>query len=213
VIHRGFRAGVMCVTLATASLALSEPSIRLGGRVTSMNCTFYNGFADPLGEVTRITHMDAYKGIGIEAVYGPIGWAYGRVELASVRFFSAGGGALVGFPAAGLDVLVEPQFHWRVVPYVWGGGSYTGYWGKQNNADPRFGQIGKLNSLYELRAGVGVEYRLSRRVNLFAEFQTLVDMSVLAPSAVRDFPQLWEFSGFGPMARADVGFRYDFGAR
>jgi hypothetical protein len=210
---RDFSAAVLCVTLAIATLALSAPSIRLGGRVTSVNGTFSAGWDDSLGEVSRITYVDAYKGMGIEAIYGPVGWVYGRAELAGVRFFNAGGGALVVFPAAGLDVLVEPQLHWRVLPYVWGGGSYAGYWGKQDNADPRFWPSGKLNSLYELRAGIGVEYRLSRRVNLFAETQTLVYLSVLAPSAVRGFPQQWRLDGYGPMARADLGFRYDFGAK
>jgi hypothetical protein len=209
---RSFRAAIACVTVVSASLALSAPSIRLGGRGTSVNGTEWVQFDDSLGEVTRFTYMDAYKGMGIEAVYGPIGWAYGRVELAGVRFFNAGGGALAVFPTAGLDVLVEPQFHWRVLPYVWGGGNYTANWGKQDNADPRFWPSGKLNSLYELRAGIGAQYRLSPRVNLFAELQILDGMSVLAPTPFRGAAQHVVFSGVG-LARADVGFRYDFGAK
>jgi hypothetical protein len=201
----------VCVTLV-ASFAMASPSIRLGGRGTTWNGTTYIADFDSLGEVTRITYDDAYRGVGIEAVYGPIGWAYGRVELAGVRFFNAGGGALVVFPTAGLDVLVEPQFHWRVLPYVWGGASYAGYWGNQGTPDPRFSPFGHLNSLYEFRVGIGVEYRLNKRVNLFAEIQTLSSLSVLAHDARRGFPQLWRFDVFG-LPRADIGFRYDFGAR
>ena len=206
---RGSRGAVAFVAIAIASLALSAPRIRLGGRGTSVNGTEWVQFDDSLGEVTRITYVDAYKGLGLEAAYGPIGWAYGRVELSGIRFFNAGGGALVVFPTAGLDVLVVPQFHWRVLPYVWGGGNYAGYWGKQNNADPRF-ETGY--PLYELRVGIGVEYRLSRRVNLFAELQMLDGRSVLAPTPFRGASQRVIFSGVG-LTRADMGFRYDFGAK
>lgn len=203
------KTAVVYLMLAAASIALAAPSIRLGGRGTGVNGTEWVQFDDSLGEVTRITYMDAYKGVGIEAVYGPVGWAYGRVELAGVRFFNAGGGALVVFPTAGLDVLVEPQFHWRVLPYVWGGGDFTGYWGRQNNADPRFTSS---YPLYELRAGIGAEYPLGPRVNLFAELQTLHGHSVLAPTPFRGATQHVIYSAVG-LARADIGFRYDFGAR
>jgi hypothetical protein len=195
------------VTLAT-SFALATPSIRLGGRGTSVLGSSYAGWNDSLGEITRITYEDAYAGVGIEAVYGPISWAYGRAELAAVRSFFAGGGALIVFPTTGLDVLVEPQFQWRVLPYVWGGGSYAGYWGKQDNADPRF----SVRSLYELRAGIGVEYRLSPRVNLFAEIQVLSTLSALFPGPPRGSGQGVLFKSYG-VERADVGFRYDFGAK
>jgi hypothetical protein len=177
-----------------------------------VNGTEYVAWADSFGEVSRITYMDAYKGLGIEAVYGPIGWAYGRAELAGVRFFDAGGAALVVFPTAGLDVLIEPQFRWRLLPYVWAGGSYTGHWGNQGTSDPRFSRFGDLHSLYEMRAGLGLEYRLSRRVNLFAEIQTLSDLSVLAPSPDRGVAQWLYFDVVG-LCRADMGFRYDFGAK
>jgi hypothetical protein len=206
------KAAVVYLMLASASLALASPSIRLGGRGTTWNGTTYIAYSDSLGEVTRITYDDAYRGVGIEAVYGPIGWVYGRVELAGVRFFNAGGGALVVFPSAGLDVLVEPQFHWRVLPYVWSGASYAGYWGSQGTPDPRFSPFGHLHSLYEFRVGIGLEYRLSRRVNLFAEIQMLDNLSVLAPDARRGFPQWWHFDVLG-LPRADIGFRYDFGAK
>jgi hypothetical protein len=212
VIHRNAGAGVACVMLAAASITLASPSIRLGGRGTTWNGTTYIADFDSLGEVTRITYDDAYRGVGIEAIYGPIGWAYGRVELAGVRFFNAGGGALVVFPPAGLDVLVEPQFHWRLLPYVWGGAYYMGYWGNQGTPDPRFSPFGHLHSLYEFRVGIGLEYRLNKRVNLCAEIQTLDNLSVLAPSAVRGLPEWWHFDVFG-LPRADIGFRYDFGAK
>lgn len=202
------KTAVVYLMLAAASIALAAPSIRLGGRGTYVLGTSSAGWSDSLGEISRITYEDAYRGVGIEAVYGPIGWAYGRAELAGVRFFDAGGGALVVFPTAGLDVLVEPQFHWRVLPYVWGGGNYAGYWGKQNNADPRF----SVRSLYELRAGIGVEYRLSPRVNLFAEIQTLNDLCALFPGPPRGSGQGVLFESYG-LERADVGFRYAFGTR
>lgn len=208
---RAVRFGAVCLTLV-AAFAMASPSIRLGGRGTSVNGTGYVSDLDSLGEVTRNTFMDAYRGVGIEAVYGPIGWVYGRVELAAVRFFNAGGGALVVFPPVGLDVLVEPQFHWRFLPYVWGGAYYTGYWGNQGTPDPRFSPFGHLNSLYEFRVGIGLEYRLNKRVNLCAEIQTVSSLSVLAPSAVRGFPEWWHFDVFG-LPRADIGFRYDIGAR
>ena len=214
VIHQNAGAGVAYVMLAAVSIALASPSIRLGMRGTTWNGTTYIATFDSMGEVTRITYEDAYKGMGIEAVYGPIGWVYGRVELAGVRFFNAGGGALVVFPTAGLDVLVEPQFHWRVLPYVWGGAYYNGYWGNQGTADPRFPppNVKKINSLYEFRVGIGLEYRLSKRVNLSAEIQTSDYLSVLSPSGIRGFPQQWWMDAFG-LLRADIGFRYDFGAK
>jgi hypothetical protein len=212
VIRRKASASMACMALAAASIALATPSIRLGGRGTIENGYVREIWHDSLGETSRTTFWDAYKGLGIEAVYGPIGWAYGRVELAGVRFFNAGGGALVVFPPAGLDVLVEPQFHWRLLPYIWGGAYYTGYWGNQGTPDARFPVLGRINALYELRAGIGAEYRLSRRVNLFAEIQTLSYLSVLAPSPFRGDSQGARFESVG-LERADIGCRYDFGAR
>jgi hypothetical protein len=182
VIRSAACSAVACVTLAT-SFALATPSIRLGGRGTSVLGSSYAGWNDSLGEITRITYEDAYAGVGIEAVYGPISWAYGRAELAAVRSFFAGGGALIVFPT-------------------------TGYWGKQDNADPRF----SVRSLYELRAGIGVEYRLSPRVNLFAEIQVLSTLSALFPGPPRGSGQGVLFKSYG-VERADVGFRYDFGAK
>lgn len=198
----------LCMLLAVG-LAIGAPSMRLGGRLTSYDFLASTSFEDTLGEFLRLTHEDSYLGVGLEAVYGPVWWLYGRLDLAEVRFYRYGGGALAVASDAGLDLLVEPQFRWRLLPYLWGGMTWTGWWGSQGTPDPRFSGLPQ----YKLRAGLGLGYRLSRSVNLFGEAQLVQAFATVVTSAPRDFS--WcglMVSGIG-LGRANLGVRYDFGTK
>lgn len=196
--------------LLAAEVALGAPAMRLGAHLTTFDPNIFMSWEDSVGEFLRVTHEDPHSGLGVEAVYGPVWWLYGRFDLAELRFFRHGGGELVLVPEAGLDLLVEPQFRWRLLPYAWGGATWSGCWGSQGTPDPRFDGL----PLYKLRAGLGLGYRLSRALNLHAEVQ-LVDqfMVKVITEADRESPWFaWEFKGIG-LARAKLGVRYDFGAK
>lgn len=200
-----------CASLAllAGTLASATPTMRLGARFTIAGDIVSNSWYDSLGETVVITTKDRYRGVGLEAVYGPVGWFYGRMDLAELRFFNAGGGALAVFPSVGLDVLAEPPFRWRLMPYVWGGMRWTGYWGSQGTPDPRF--YGMPD--YELRAGLGLRYALNRRLHVFAETKVLGDFTWLTYAPFRDYPSGYSrltTVGFLP---ASLGVRYDFGGK
>uniref|UniRef100_A0A7C4CAQ0 Outer membrane protein beta-barrel domain-containing protein n=1 Tax=candidate division WOR-3 bacterium TaxID=2052148 RepID=A0A7C4CAQ0_UNCW3 len=209
---KGSTGSVLIIALSLAAAALAAPTMRLGGRLSGSADHIYASTYDSLGEVLRTTYKDPYLGPGLEAVYGPVGWLYGRIDLAELQFFRAGGGALVLFPHAGLDVLVEPPVRWRLLPYLWGGMRYAGYWGSQGTPDPRFNELYVLTPLYELRAGLGLRYRLSSRLYLFAETQVLSDFTVFSYLPFRDAPRGYQFTGIG-FLRPALGVRYDFGGR
>lgn len=201
--------------LAATQPTLAGPSMRLGARMTAYEQNAYVALLNPDGsEKLRITHQDAYWGPGVEAVYGPISWVYGRIELAGVRFFHAGGGALVAFPTSGLDILVEPPLRWRWLPYLWVGWYYSGYWGSQGTPDPRFSQsdVGKITPIDNMRVGLGFRYEVSGRLSLFAETQLWDRMTALTywPPPL---PQAIVVEGSGPLLSGNVGVRYNFGAK
>jgi hypothetical protein len=198
----------LLVALLAASVAVATPSLRLGARVSTSGDLTNVVWTDSLGEALRVTYADPYWGPGIEATYGALAWLSARLELVELQFFREGGGALALLPQAGLDVLVEPPLRWRLLPYLWGGMSWTGHWGSQGTPDPRF--LGQ--PFYELRAGLGVRYGLTGRVSLFGETQILRDLSVPSYSPIRGSPQGYRFTGVG-LLRAGLGVRCDFGAR
>jgi hypothetical protein len=116
-----------------------------------------------------MTYDDPYWAAGLEAEYGPIWLFRVRLDLAEARVFWAGAGAIALFPAMGLDLMCEPPVHWRLVPYVWGGGQVIRYFGDQghNVLDPRF----ITGTERHIRAGVGARFVLTKTVDLFCEVQ------------------------------------------
>lgn len=160
----------MLSTLLALSLCATQPTLRLEGRGSNVGHSIVTTWSDSLGEVVRVTFKDPYWGVGLNAVYDPLGWCYARLELAEARFFDAGGGGLTLFPTAGLDALVEPPLKWRLLPYLWGGARWTGYWGSQDTPDPRF--YGQPD--YEARAGLGLRWLLDRHLQVYGETQVFL---------------------------------------
>jgi hypothetical protein len=196
--------------LLASAVSLGAPSMRVGARLTTFDPQVFTYWKDSSGEYLRVTHEDPYSGLGIEAVYGPVWWLYGRLDLAELRFFRYGGGELALVPEAGLDLLVEPQLRWRLLPYVWGGVTWSGYWGSQGTPDTRFDGL----PLYKLRAGLGLGYRLSRALNPYAEVQLVDGFRVKMITEALPWSPWFalEVNGIG-FARANLGIRYDFGAK
>lgn len=161
------KAAVVC--LALAGIALAGPSFRIGTKLTWRNGTVSSGwFGTPENPLFQINFMEPSVGPTIEAVYGPA-WNVlsGRIDLVQASAFTAGGVAFRFFPMLGLDMLVEPPVNWRVKPYVWAGVRTTAYaWMPKTDYE-----VFRPESETHWRGGLGAKYRLSRRVDLFAEMQ------------------------------------------
>jgi hypothetical protein len=141
--------------------------------------------------------------------YGPV-WAFRfRTELARFRFFLAGGSAL-DIPGIGLDILAEPPFAWRVKPYLWAGGRWTGYLGDQGRFDARF--IEKTD--HNLHAGLGCRWAVTSRLALAGEVRLLSDDMYGGPTIF--FPDggmrlKYRISGVG-ISRISIGARLPVGS-
>ena len=147
---------------------IASPSFRIGNKIITNNNSFNITYFDTTGkEMFRVTYDDSYWGWGIEAEYGPLLIFCLRVDLAELRLFKAGGGSFVIFPALGGDIICEPPFDWRVLPYIYGGYQLTTYWGNQGTLDTRF----IFGPEYHVRFGIGTRYSLNQRIDLFGEVQ------------------------------------------
>lgn len=154
--------------LVTVIPIFASPSLRIGAKLINDYSGFYITCFDTTGkELFRVICDDSYWGCGIEAKYGPLFIFCLRLDLAELRIFKAEGGAFVLFPILGGDIICEPPFKWRVLPYVWGGGQITTYWGGQGTLDTRF----LYGPEYHVRFGIGARYTLSSRIDLFGEIQ------------------------------------------
>jgi hypothetical protein len=154
---------VVCVLSPT--VALARPALRIGVGVITELSEGYERYYDSAGiELAQVTYEDPWIGPGVEVEYGPV-WAFRfRSELAQLRLMYAGGGALT-MPGVGLDVMVEPPLPWRLKPYLWGGGRWAAYWGDQGHFDARF----EHHYVYNLRAGIGGRFALTKRLEAVAE--------------------------------------------
>ena len=198
-----FALSLLVLTVASADCVMA-PTLRIGAKLTRSLESQSVTWNDSLGEVVRITYRDPYTGASCEVVYGPLSLFSLRMDLAAYEFFDAGGSALAVLESPCLDVLVEPPVRWRVAPYVWAGFRMIRWWGSQGTPDPRFN--GEVD--HEFHAGIGVRYRLSRRVELFGESRWLTDYTWLTYAPFRDYPSGYGTTTVVGLCRAEVGVRY-----
>jgi len=156
------------VCLVLAGIALAGPAFRIGTKLTWQGGDVYDQWAGPHEETLfQVTFLQTYVGPTIEASYGPAwGVLTGRFDLAQVSMFTTGGVAFRLCPMLGLDVMLEPPTRWRVKPYVWAGVGTIDYW-MPLRAYPVYQQDAETH----WRGGLGGKYRLSRRIDAFAEMQ------------------------------------------
>jgi hypothetical protein len=155
------------VCLALAGIALAEPAFRIGTKLTGHGGESYSELYDSSGTPdARIVHERPSVGLAVEASYGPV-WNVltGRLDLAQASIFTSGGAGFSLFPMLGLDLMAEPPTQWRVKPYVWVGVRTAGY--TQSSSVYEFHPDAETH----WRGGLGVKYRLTDRIDLFAETQ------------------------------------------
>jgi len=153
------------VCLVLAGIALAEPSFRVGAKLTTHLGDAWSSSGDTL---VREVYEKTSVGPAIEASYGPVwGVLTGRLDLAQIDVFTSGGAAFRLFPMLGLDVMAEPPTQWRVKPYAWVGVRITGYTQPSSSAVHEFYH----DSETHWRGGLGARYRLTPKVDLFAETQ------------------------------------------
>ena len=153
------------VCLVLAGIALAGPTFRVGTKLTTHLGEAWSSSGDT---TVREIYEKTSVGPAVEASYGPVlGVLTGRLDLAQVDVFTSGGAAFRLFPMLGLDVMAEPPTQWRVKPYVWVGVRTTGY------TQPTFSGVYEFyhDSETHWRGGLGVKYRLTSRIDLFAETQ------------------------------------------
>ena len=153
------------VCLVLAGVALAQPTFRIGTKLTTHLGDAWSSSGDT---TVREIYEKTSVGPAVEASYGSVwGFLTGRLDLAQIDVFTAGGAAFRLFPMLGLDVMAEPPTRWRVKPYVWVGVRTTGY------TQPSFSGVYEFyhDSETHWRGGLGVKYRLTSRIDLFAETQ------------------------------------------
>ena len=157
------------VCLVLAGIALAGPSFRIGTRVTWHGGESYQDLYDSGGiSNARVVYERFSVGPAIEASYGPVwGVLTGKVDLAQWSFSTSGRGGtgFSLFPMVGLDLMAEPPTQWRVKPYAWVGIQTAGY--TQSSSVYEF----HPDAMTQWRGGLGVKYRLTSRIDLFAEAQ------------------------------------------
>jgi hypothetical protein len=159
------------VCLFLAGIALAGPSFRIGTKLTwrsdaGSSGSVYDRFGEPL---VMVNYDREFVGATVEATYGPMWNVFsGRIDLyqisvhpddAMIEFFL--------FPMFGLDVMAEPPADWRVKPYVWAGARATAY--TESFASSPFELPHGWGTHW--CGGIGARYRLTKRIDLFAETQ------------------------------------------
>jgi hypothetical protein len=157
------------VCLVLASLALAEPSFRIGTKAVWHGAEAYSESFDNAGtSIERVVYERFSVGPAVEASYGPVWGVFtGRLDLAQLSIFtsSPGGAGFSLFPMLGLDVMAEPGTQWRVKPYAWMGVRKAGYTLSSSVSETH------PAASTELRGGLGLKFRLNSRTDLFAETQ------------------------------------------
>ena len=157
------------ICLLLAGIALAEPAFRVGTKLTWHGGESYSELYDTAGTpIARVVYERFSAGPAVEASYGPVwGFLTGRVDLAQLSIATSGtpevGFSL--FPMVGLDLMAEPPTLWRVKPYAWVGVQTAGY--SQSSDVYEF----HPDAVTQWRGGLGVKYRLTSRIDLFAEAQ------------------------------------------
>jgi hypothetical protein len=157
------------VCLVLAGIALAGPSFRIGTKLTWHGGESYQDLYDSGGASNaRVVYERFSAGPAVEASYGPVlGVLTGRVDLAQLSFSTSGKGGtgFSLFPMVGIDLMAEPPTRWRVKPYAWVGVQTAGYtqWSSVYEFHP--------DAMTHWRGGLGVKYRLTDRIDLFAETQ------------------------------------------
>jgi hypothetical protein len=137
-------------------------------------------------------------GPAVEASYGSVfGVLTGRLDLAQIDVFTAGGAAYRLFPMLGLDLMAEPPTQWRVKPYAWVGMRTAGY------TQPPFSGVYEFyhDSETHWRGGLGAKYALTHIIDLFAETQWYAQDTYCGGAMIE---------GIG-LVSAEVGARFALG--
>jgi hypothetical protein len=108
---------------------------------------------------------DIYSGAVVSAEYWPVRMVGVRVNLADLRVYAFGGGAVTLAMSPGLAVLVEPPVNWRVRPVIAVGGSMARYIGGTGRNDVRFLSPADVH----FWAGPGIAVRILDRLDARAE--------------------------------------------
>ncbi len=202
------RTAAICLLLA--GVALAGPTLRIGTKLTIHDFgESYMAWEDTIGVILREMYNKSSIGPAVEASYGPVlGVLTGRLDLAQMDFFTSGGAAFRLFPMLGLDVMAEPPTQWRVKPYAWVGVRATGYM-----------QSALVRDLYHdsethWRGGLGVKYKLTNRIDLFAETQcysrdTYWEGVMIFPDRTYQ-PDFMMFEVIG-LVNAEIGVRFALG--
>jgi hypothetical protein len=160
---RAVQAAAACLVLA--AVASARPAFCIGPKLTwrgdAGGTMWYN---DQNFAFVEQSYGEEFGAVGVEATYGPIWGISGRVDVAQVGFLESGQSFRL-FPALGIDLMAEPPVTWRARPYLWAGASVGSYRGVTGGASFLLLDGDETH----LRAGLGAKYRLSRRVELFAE--------------------------------------------
>lgn len=136
------------VTRPAAGQGYSDPGLGLGGHLAFSRSTDADSAAVSGGAQARLRLTG---GLGLEGLIG-----FRHEQLGPLR--------VTEIPVQG-SVLVFFLTSKSVQPYVLGGGGY--YWVRVTGIAPGDGR--KIESLFGLHAGAGVDVRVSRRTSVFAD--------------------------------------------
>jgi hypothetical protein len=187
------------VCLVLAGFALAGPQFRVGTKLTWHGGESTSDWLDSTGKtIAREYYEKSFVGPTVEATYGPAwGVLTGKLDLAQVSFFTSGGAAFRLFPMLGLDLMAEPPTQWRVKPFVWVGVRTTGYTKSPSSEVYEFYH----DSETHWRGGLGVKYRMTNRIDLFAETQWYA----------RDTYLEGAMTEAGGLVSAEIGARFALG--
>jgi hypothetical protein len=202
------------VCLGLAGLALAGPSFRIGTKLTWGSDAGSSGLAhDRFGEpVVMVNYDSEFVGAAVEAVYGPL-WNIlsGRIDIYQIRIHTDD--ALIEFfllPMLGLDVMAELPVDWRLKPYVWAGARAPAY--IESFASSPFELPHGWGTHWV--GGLGARFRLTKRVDLFAEAQLYSndlwrdDVGILREGSFTTGLSGTEVSG---LVSAEIGARFALG--
>ncbi len=155
------------------------------------------------GQTIQKVYADPYYGTSIELLMSLVNRIYFRAEILEFRIFKRGGQAICSFPYLDSDVLYELPFQSNFLPYIFCGIGFQLFIGHQDALDARFA----FGHIYNLRAGIGLKYVVSKKIKLFTECPFFTERYILGNEDFENFTvQAYKISTLG-IPKISIGLR------
>lgn len=154
---------LVCLTCCMLTQATAQPTLTIGLKATRGMAEEFQSFMS--GTFNLDVYREMYWGIGGDLLLNFTRWFTLKFELCEFKYLDHGGTNLEMLSNINTDAMFFIPTSKRISPLVYVGFRYGRFW----NTDPH--DYRSFDPVYELRAGLGAQYRLPRKCAIFVEIE------------------------------------------